>query len=569
MPRFDMLELLECPISYELMEDPVITVSTGHSFERNAIEEWFRTHNTHPLTRQTLTPAEKELKPNYSLKGIIDHYKQKACSIETFTQAVLTLDYEKLVGDLLYPRKYLTKSIDNATRFTPLHYVLDKNFMPLVRHFLAERKGLKILEVKDAAGRTPLDLAIIKNNSEAIGLILNAHDNKKQLDSFDSLYRYCLAQHISLAELLLQHKFDLTQLKDKNNTSLLHFLCTKNDLIEADKLLAQGCSINIEDGQRKTLLDTAISSKNKVLINYALERDAKINSFQLLFETYPDFDISILKNIDQKDDNFFSAVQTACQNNYPKIVEALLKYNAKLNLFHELFIFCETNHISVLNFLVSKKINLKQFNYKDAANCSLLETAYIHQDRKLIKQLVQQNGEKFLTREGLKKLSHLTFLEKIKIEQCIMSFDSINERNKRVQQEIIEPNKENLLKNKKPAEKIAKLFQQYANPGLFSSGFFASRSAESKKLAEEISKALTINKEWSGEKCKQYIAGLHIDHTIIKHDTFKGLLSYIKKTNFDKLDQQNINSVSQQDAANSLYSSSSSSSSSSYYGFRH
>ncbi|MBA0852000.1 hypothetical protein Goshw_030395 [Gossypium schwendimanii] len=58
-----------CPISLELMKDPVI-VSTGQTYERSCIEKWLEQgHRTCPKTQQTLSnPA---LTPNYVLRSLI------------------------------------------------------------------------------------------------------------------------------------------------------------------------------------------------------------------------------------------------------------------------------------------------------------------------------------------------------------------------------------------------------------------------------------------------------------------------------------------------------------------
>jgi len=50
-----------CPISQEVMEDPVAT-SDGHTYERCEIFRWLCTHDTSPLTgarlpNRALTPA--------------------------------------------------------------------------------------------------------------------------------------------------------------------------------------------------------------------------------------------------------------------------------------------------------------------------------------------------------------------------------------------------------------------------------------------------------------------------------------------------------------------------------
>ncbi|XP_059660729.1 U-box domain-containing protein 13-like [Cornus florida] len=58
-----------CPISLELMTDPVI-VSTGQTYERSCIEKWLEAgHGTCPKTQQTLTSTA--LTPNYVLRSLI------------------------------------------------------------------------------------------------------------------------------------------------------------------------------------------------------------------------------------------------------------------------------------------------------------------------------------------------------------------------------------------------------------------------------------------------------------------------------------------------------------------
>ena len=56
---------LVCPISFEQFIDPVVCTD-GHTFERNAIEEWLVNHDTSPLTNIVL--PSKVLVPNYALR---------------------------------------------------------------------------------------------------------------------------------------------------------------------------------------------------------------------------------------------------------------------------------------------------------------------------------------------------------------------------------------------------------------------------------------------------------------------------------------------------------------------
>lgn len=50
----DVPEAFLCPITLEVMEDPVLTVE-GHAYERKAIEEWFsKGYMTNPCSNQPL-----------------------------------------------------------------------------------------------------------------------------------------------------------------------------------------------------------------------------------------------------------------------------------------------------------------------------------------------------------------------------------------------------------------------------------------------------------------------------------------------------------------------------------
>jgi len=69
-------EAFLCPLTLELMEDPVMT-REGKNFEREAIVEWLNRGNvTCPLTRQPLTFSK--LIPNASLRLQIEIWKKES-----------------------------------------------------------------------------------------------------------------------------------------------------------------------------------------------------------------------------------------------------------------------------------------------------------------------------------------------------------------------------------------------------------------------------------------------------------------------------------------------------------
>ena len=63
----DAPEELLCPLTHELMVDPVMTQG-GHTYERVVIERWLTTHNTDPLTGAVL--HDLTLRPNVLVRGM-------------------------------------------------------------------------------------------------------------------------------------------------------------------------------------------------------------------------------------------------------------------------------------------------------------------------------------------------------------------------------------------------------------------------------------------------------------------------------------------------------------------
>lgn len=102
-----------CPISLELMKDPVI-VSTGQTYERSCIQKWLDSgHKTCPKTQQTL--MHTALTPNYVLKSLIYQWcenngvelprKQGSCtnkntgsSVSDYDRAAITTLLQKLMN---------------------------------------------------------------------------------------------------------------------------------------------------------------------------------------------------------------------------------------------------------------------------------------------------------------------------------------------------------------------------------------------------------------------------------------------------------------------------------------
>lgn len=65
-----------CPITTQIMTDPVI-LTDGHVYEKQAIQEWLKTHNTSPMTKAIV--CKDTLIPCFPLKTLIDEFVTINC----------------------------------------------------------------------------------------------------------------------------------------------------------------------------------------------------------------------------------------------------------------------------------------------------------------------------------------------------------------------------------------------------------------------------------------------------------------------------------------------------------
>jgi len=96
-----MPNYLKCPISWEKMDNPVIT-NEGHSYEKWALEKWLNNQNTSPVTGLVLT--DRTLTNNYNLKSSIDDFHKKQNRMKK-----LKIEFQKFITKSEYDLNDLKK----------------------------------------------------------------------------------------------------------------------------------------------------------------------------------------------------------------------------------------------------------------------------------------------------------------------------------------------------------------------------------------------------------------------------------------------------------------------------
>ena len=65
-----------CPISQEIMAEPVIVEGVGQTYEKQEIQKWFRTSQLDPVSGANIG-AQRKLTPNLALKKMIADWNEK------------------------------------------------------------------------------------------------------------------------------------------------------------------------------------------------------------------------------------------------------------------------------------------------------------------------------------------------------------------------------------------------------------------------------------------------------------------------------------------------------------
>ncbi|KAK1389711.1 RING-type E3 ubiquitin transferase [Heracleum sosnowskyi] len=173
-----------CPISLEIMKDPVI-LSTGITYDRMSIEKWIfsRKNNTCPVTKQLLTDAE--LTPNHTLRRLIQAWCTLNASygiqrIPTPRPPVSISQISKLIQDSKTPKLQVRclkrlKSIASESE-------TNKRFMEAAgaANFLA----LIIKNGKRSADdEVPEEFELTKPEDEALSILYHLHLSETSLKS--------------------------------------------------------------------------------------------------------------------------------------------------------------------------------------------------------------------------------------------------------------------------------------------------------------------------------------------------------------------------------------------------
>lgn len=124
-----------CPITLDVMVDPVET-STGHTYERGAIEKWLEEGNN--LCPVTKTPVSRlSLRPNRTLRQSIEEWRNRNIMI-----SIASMKHEIESGEEQEVLHSLRKLLDLCER-SGLHreWIVMEDYIPIITGFLSNKNS--------------------------------------------------------------------------------------------------------------------------------------------------------------------------------------------------------------------------------------------------------------------------------------------------------------------------------------------------------------------------------------------------------------------------------------------
>lgn len=167
----------------------------------------------------------------------------------------------------------------NGDKRTPLHIAVRRNDSEMVKLLLANGASINW---QDSQGQTPLDYAISHTSAEnktVLGSLLN---NRSSIDATSYwksrlLYRAVREGRAALAEVLLDHGAPVDA-RDPKNCTPLHYAAKGGETAVAEILLDHGALVNARNDDNMTPLQITVMIESVAVAELLLSHGASINA---------------------------------------------------------------------------------------------------------------------------------------------------------------------------------------------------------------------------------------------------------------------------------------------------
>ena len=278
---------------------------------------------------------------------------------ETKNKSLETIENLYTVMDKVYNFYCLTNNDDDTTFYSYnynyyLIYYIINNYTDLFLELFNDCRSKKLI---------------------VDGIIMKYIINYKNYDAFGLLLEYDDIDYnrIVMIKELIKNKIDINY-KYRNDNTLLHFFCDKNNLEAVTLLLENGANPNILNNDNKTPLYMACEDNKIDIVQKLIDNGADLNiKYQfgntLLHISYNENEINLFElllgnraNPNILNDNNMTPLYMACEDNKLDIVQILIDNGADLNIKYQfgntlLHISYNENVINLFKLLLENRAN--------------------------------------------------------------------------------------------------------------------------------------------------------------------------------------------------------------------
>jgi len=373
MPTIDIPSDFLCPITQELMQDPVATAD-GQIYERKAIEAWLTNHNTSPLTNKAL--ESKNLISIPFVKNHIEAFKKdkNICSFKQLFEYVKSGDFNKL-STLHYVEDYINL-IDKESGDSLLHVAAEKNSVDIIELLIKEGANYSLV---NSTGETPLHTSARCGALESLKLL---YKYDKDIESRDNDELTCLHDaacydKIQTVQFLIENKANIEAKTSSGETPLM-FAVRQGYLNIVNLLLDSNADVAAKNRNNFTSLHIAAKYGHAKVTDLLIKQGADLDSLSASF--FP-----------LRSDNQTPLHWAACSGDEETVL-TLLRAHAKVNAedsnnWTPLFVATRFGYEKIMKLLLKYGANHKS---KDKDGKTLAEIAKNQDTAKLIPKLYEQ-----------------------------------------------------------------------------------------------------------------------------------------------------------------------------------
>lgn len=314
---------LRCSITGFIFFNPV-TLESGQTYEKRAIQKWLRTNNTCPITRRQIT--NKTLQTNVLVKQIVEKYllkfpneKEEQYNENNCKEPFDANTLKEMIGicydvDNLDIFEYLdgceNLNVGDCNNTCAIHIACRYGNKNIINYLI--KKGVN-LECETIHGARPIHFACESNRKENIMCLVNKNVNLEceNINKWRPIHVVCKNGHLECLKYLIGLGVNL-ECESTTQRRPLHIICQYGSFERIKCLTDAGANLECETNEKWRPIHIMCYYQTKnVILFYFSKCDTTVNC--LIFDgkpvNYTCFDLIRMNKLIDNADEFIELLQ--------------------------------------------------------------------------------------------------------------------------------------------------------------------------------------------------------------------------------------------------------------------